>query len=860
MSGHALVGNRYQLGQPIGQGATSYVHEAVDVRSGLKVALKGIRPAPHELDPYRARFRRETTLGHFLARGAARFVRALDWGEHGPDSLFLVSDLVEGGAVLDLSYGELKDRMELFARAALLVKQLHLLRLVHRDLRPDCFLVDAQGKLHLSGFSLAKLMDDAQREAFRAMGGGFAQPTGPANYWAPEQGDAARVDERSDVYSLGVILFEALSGRLPFPGSRDEVWQAQARVLRGEVAQPGPRDLAPAVPERLDAACRQAMHLDPAQRFPDVAALLEGMGAKKREASQRLEPVAPSPEPGAPASAPVAQPKRPSRRTSRLRTFDEASLPELAGPAAVSQPGTERDRGDEILKAMVRVLKEMGCKPHRKGTEVKFRYGERQATLAFRLQDSAARWGFFEHRVRADRRSLKGPPTGFINLLRAANAVNCAIRGARVVISADRLGIARPVLLAGRGPLLREQTEQNLKRLWATWDMFFDPLLEVKRGAPWSDALFLAPPPGGESVDGLAEALRGVDLELEQLDPGRLGLGRGAEQVVLSCHGAEVVATTTLRAWQPPAQEVQATTQGGRAPRIDALLEELQRLNQSSLFTLTWDPEVGVVGHAILAEGKQPDPSRLVAFLNAIDVERGQLELRSLQDGPSAKRISPRDSRGSGEPLAWLCSEAYPPFALREGMSVRLGRDHDVEFVLPHHAISRVHGEIRVSGGTIAFKDHSANGSLVNGARVSTTTLEVGDVLTLGPFDLELRGQGTGDDGVGLATEEIDVAAIVSGLLEERTLPGVLQSLEFNRRSGTLKVVSGAEQGMLVIRQGAPWFATLGDYLMDEEAVLGMLGLGSGRFVFTPNVAAGERTIDTPLTDMLMEFSRRADG
>lgn len=216
----------------------------------------------------------------------------------------------------------------------------------------------------------------------------------------------------------------------------------------------------------------------------------------------------------------------------------------------------------------------------------------------------------------------------------------------------------------------------------------------------------------------------------------------------------------------------------------------------------------------------------------------------------------------AARPVAFLFCHPFEPLPLVAGETLQIGRVPECDLMLPHHSISRCHGKIKVAVGEVTYEDTSSNGSFLNGKRLDREVpLRPGDVLTVGPYDLEVMPEAPSDasDASSERTSELDFSSFMSGLLEETSIYEVLQSLEFNRKSGTLSIISGRLRGSLVFVEGQPWTANLGE-LHDEEAVLKMLELRIGRYLFgATGEAVGERRIKSALTALLLEGSRQLD-
>jgi serine/threonine-protein kinase len=152
----------------------------------------------------------------------------------------------------------LRKFVEVLEQVALAVQHAHEQGIVHRDLKPANIILDAAGRPHVTDFGLAK-MEHLEKAA--TQGGGTI---GTPWYMSPEQviGDVRGTDARSDIYALGVMLYEALTGRVPFPGA--SVVQVYLGILNGTVTPPS--EVNPRTPRDLEAICLQALHREKGRR------------------------------------------------------------------------------------------------------------------------------------------------------------------------------------------------------------------------------------------------------------------------------------------------------------------------------------------------------------------------------------------------------------------------------------------------------------------------------------------------------------------------------------------------------------------------------------------------------------------
>jgi serine/threonine-protein kinase len=269
---------RYDLLEELGKGGMGEVYRARDRVLGREVALKRIRrgrAGPEEV----LRFRREAQA---VARLQHRHIVPLhDLGEHDGEP-FLVMGLVAGGnlSVRLADFADPRAAVALMEKVARAVQAAHEAGVVHRDLKPSNILFDDAGEPHVSDFGLAKFLDPEEGEEATQTG----QVLGTPAYMAPEQaaGHGNRATAASDVWALGVILYELLTGRRPFLGSGSAM-SDQVRTAE----PPPPRALRPQLDRALETIVLQCLQKDPARRYATAGALADDLGRW-----QRREPVA----------------------------------------------------------------------------------------------------------------------------------------------------------------------------------------------------------------------------------------------------------------------------------------------------------------------------------------------------------------------------------------------------------------------------------------------------------------------------------------------------------------------------------------------------------------------------------------
>ncbi|MBL8892432.1 MAG: serine/threonine protein kinase [Planctomycetaceae bacterium] len=255
-------GNRFELHERLGAGGAGTVWRAYDRQLERWVALK----APHEdskFDP--ERFHRESQVVARLQH--PRIVRVLDAGK---DQLgcYMISELIEGESLADKIKHASLDPVELAALIAEIadgIAYAHSMGIVHRDLKPQNILIDKKGNPHITDFGLAKQWKNVSEHPTQA-GRWFGTPA----FMAPEQvaGAPERIEPRTDVYALGVILFQLLTGELPFRGNVDGVLHQITHV-----EAPSARVLKSTVPIELDTLCAKCLEKSPNQRIASAELL-----------------------------------------------------------------------------------------------------------------------------------------------------------------------------------------------------------------------------------------------------------------------------------------------------------------------------------------------------------------------------------------------------------------------------------------------------------------------------------------------------------------------------------------------------------------------------------------------------------
>jgi tetratricopeptide (TPR) repeat protein/predicted Ser/Thr protein kinase len=275
-AGDPLSINGYEIEGEIHRGGQGIVYRAVQRSTGRRVALKVVLRGTLASDRQRARFEREIELASRIDH--PNVVAIIDRGETGDGRAFLVMELVDGVTLdhaMDGAGWSVDRRLRVFLEVCAGVRAAHQRGVLHRDLKPGNVVVDTNGRVKVLDFGLAKDDLGASVTAARTMSGEFM---GTLAYASPEQlgGDPSRIDARTDVYALGVMLYELLTGSLPHD-VRGPVQDVIKRVLGETPARP--RSIDPKLDPDLDVVALTALEQDPTRRYQSVEALEDDVRA-----------------------------------------------------------------------------------------------------------------------------------------------------------------------------------------------------------------------------------------------------------------------------------------------------------------------------------------------------------------------------------------------------------------------------------------------------------------------------------------------------------------------------------------------------------------------------------------------------
>lgn len=290
LSGEVIDG-RYQLTRIVASGGMATIYAALDLRLDRQVAVKVMHPHLAQDEQFVSRFIREAKAAASLSHPNIVAVLDQGWNQGGTPCVFIVMELIEGATLRDYLHEQgalpVERALQLITPVASALAAAHRLGIVHRDIKPENILVSKEGRIKIADFGLARgaLLGSTMTAESSVI-------LGSVSYLSPEQVQRGVSDARSDVYSLGIVLFELLTGQKPYQG--EDPVQIAIRHVNDRV--PAPSTLNPNISPEVDELVLKATNIDPDKRPKDASelhellrALSEKLDPKRRQLSLELD-------------------------------------------------------------------------------------------------------------------------------------------------------------------------------------------------------------------------------------------------------------------------------------------------------------------------------------------------------------------------------------------------------------------------------------------------------------------------------------------------------------------------------------------------------------------------------------------
>mgnify|MGYP000195916382 CR=1 FL=1 len=267
-----MLDDRYEIIELIGSGGMANVYKALCHRLNRYDAVKIMRDETAQNEEFRKRFRAESQAVAMLSH--PNIVSVYDVS-HSDDVEYIVMELIDGITLKEYlrQKGAIapSEALDFTMQIAKALEHAHGKGIIHRDIKPQNIMLLKNGMIKVADFGIAELQNDIEESN--------GETVGSVHYIAPEQARGAAPDARSDIYSLGIVMYEMLTGRLPYVGDTD----VEVAVKHMNTVPVSPREIVPEIPEELERICLKAMDADIDARYQTAGELLRDLDQFRKQ-------------------------------------------------------------------------------------------------------------------------------------------------------------------------------------------------------------------------------------------------------------------------------------------------------------------------------------------------------------------------------------------------------------------------------------------------------------------------------------------------------------------------------------------------------------------------------------------------
>ncbi len=346
-----LIDGRYQLEKLIAAGGMASIYAAMDTRLDRRVAVKIMHPHLANDEEFVNRFIKEAKATAALNHPNVVAIQDQGWNEGGSPAVFIVMEFIDGNTLRDYLFERRTLSLDEVLRYLIPVvgalAEAHDKGIIHRDIKPENILISKDGRVKIADFGLAR---GAQLGSTQTVESSVV--LGSVSYLSPEQVQRGISDARSDIYALGIVLFELLTGRKPYEGETP----IQIAYMHVNEKVPSARIFKPDIPENIDLVIAKATSVNPDQRYKDARELLNVLRSIQEELDPQKKQLSLDLDLPIPQSKPQKKSKAP-RGEIRIGTQVIERVKSLTQPIKTNQEDNQISQTAEIRRRVSKRVK-----------------------------------------------------------------------------------------------------------------------------------------------------------------------------------------------------------------------------------------------------------------------------------------------------------------------------------------------------------------------------------------------------------------------------------------------------------------------------------------------------------------------